>query len=112
MPQEQRERAIFEIQNDCCHTIIATDLAARGLDIQGLKLIIEYDPSLTETIYKHRIGRTGRWTQNGYAISMFPIGQKPLYPSGNDLSSSITNFAAEKSQTQQIRLSTLEKGKT
>lgn len=96
MPQEQRERAIFEIQNDCCHTIIATDLAARGLDIQGLKLIIEYDPSLTETIYKHRIGRTGRWTQNGFAISMFPIGQKPLYPSGNDLSSSITDFAAEK----------------
>lgn len=96
MPQEQRERAIFEIQNDCCHTIIATDLAARGLDIQGLELIIEYDPSLTETIYKHRIGRTGRWTKKGFAISMFPIGKKPPYLSGTDLSSSIKNLTAKK----------------
>lgn len=91
MLQEQREQAIFEIQNNCCHTIIATDLAARGLDIQGLKLIIEFDPSLTETIYIHRIGRTGRWTQKGSVVSMLTKEQKPPNPSSIDLTSKINS---------------------
>lgn len=90
LPQERRERAVFELQNDCCHTIIATDLAARGLDIQGLNLIIEYDPSINDTIYTHRKGRTGRWDASGYCITMLSAAEStPCYMKGPDITSKI-----------------------
>merc|ERR1719362_658981 len=51
-------------------TLVATDVAARGLDIKGITLVVNYDlPGKTED-YVHRIGRTGRAGQKGYAVAL------------------------------------------
>ncbi len=67
--QGARTRALAEFKKDKASILVATDLAARGLDIDGLPLVINFDlPHLKED-YIHRIGRTGRAGQVGEALS-------------------------------------------
>ena len=59
-------------------TLIATDIAARGIDVEGISHVINYDlPAVPET-YVHRIGRTARAGANGVAISFCSADEAPL----------------------------------
>lgn len=74
---EQRDRTdvIIRFSNKSCRILIATDVAARGLDIDNLSAVINYNlPFETET-YIHRIGRTGRAGKEGVALSIFLPGE-------------------------------------
>ena len=55
--------------------LIATDVAARGLDIQGVTHIINYDVPMEALVYFHRIGRTARMGQEGTAITLVGYGE-------------------------------------
>ncbi len=67
--QGARQRALENFKLKKTNVIVATDIAARGIDIANLKLVINYDlPDVAET-YVHRIGRTGRAGQHGTALS-------------------------------------------
>jgi ATP-dependent RNA helicase DeaD len=68
MAQAQRERTIDQLKDGSLSILIATDVAARGLDVERISHVINYDiPSDTES-YVHRIGRTGRAGRSGEAI--------------------------------------------
>ncbi|MDA7803523.1 DEAD/DEAH box helicase [Crocinitomix sp.] len=75
--QNQRQRALENFKEGKTRVLIATDIAARGIDVSGLDLVINYDlPNVPET-YVHRIGRTGRAKMSGIAISFCDIEERP-----------------------------------
>ena len=65
----QRQRALQNFKNDRAKILIATDVAARGIDISGITHVINYDTPQTYDDYIHRIGRTGRGSQKGIALT-------------------------------------------
>lgn len=68
--QNQRQKALSQFKNGEIRVLVATDIAARGIDIDKLKYVINYDiPNVAET-YVHRIGRSGRAGDEGVAISI------------------------------------------
>lgn len=69
--QREREEVLLQFANQSCSFLVATDVAARGLDIKELPLVINYDMPSDPQSYVHRIGRTGRNGQSGMAISFF-----------------------------------------
>ncbi len=67
--QNARQKALKNFKDGSTKVLIATDIAARGIDVDGLSLVVNYDlPNIPET-YVHRIGRTGRAQASGVAIS-------------------------------------------
>ncbi|MBA3540042.1 MAG: DEAD/DEAH box helicase [Deltaproteobacteria bacterium] len=69
LSQGARTRALDMFRASNVHVLVATDLAARGLDITGLPAVVNYDLPRSPTDYVHRIGRTGRAGESGVAIS-------------------------------------------
>lgn len=65
----QRQRALQNFKNDRAKILIATDVAARGIDISGITHVINYDTPQSYDDYIHRIGRTGRGDQKGIALT-------------------------------------------
>ncbi len=80
MPQKQREQMIERLKQGSLDILVATDVAARGLDVERINLVVNYDiPSDTES-YIHRIGRTGRAGRRGDAILFVaPRERRMLY---------------------------------
>lgn len=74
LSQKQRDRAMAKFQNGECMALIATDVAARGIDIDGVNCVIHYDPPENGKAYKHRSGRTARGGSSGIIVSLI---QKP-----------------------------------
>ena len=68
--QSLRIRTLEEFKNGEIHTLVATDVAARGLDISNLPYVVNYDMPAIPEDYVHRIGRTGRAGVNGIAVSL------------------------------------------
>ncbi|MCF6436299.1 MULTISPECIES: DEAD/DEAH box helicase [Pseudoalteromonas] len=68
MNQQARERTVERLKNGLLDIVIATDVAARGLDVDRLSLVINYDIPQDSEAYVHRIGRTGRAGRTGKAI--------------------------------------------
>jgi ATP-dependent RNA helicase RhlE len=67
--QNQREKALEEFRDGTTPVLIATDIAARGIDVDGVNLVVNYElPNIPET-YVHRIGRTGRAGATGRAVA-------------------------------------------
>lgn len=66
--QRDRDRVMAMFRNSSLRILVATDVAARGLDIEHLDLVINYDFPLTPETYVHRIGRTGRAGKSGVSI--------------------------------------------
>ena len=71
LEQRDRDQVLVQFSNRSCSFLVATDVAARGLDIDDLPMVINYDLSRDEEIYVHRVGRTGRAGKEGRAISLF-----------------------------------------
>ena len=68
--QNQRQKALTQFKAGQIRVLVATDIAARGIDIDKLKYVINYDiPNIAET-YVHRIGRSGRAGEEGTSISI------------------------------------------
>lgn len=65
-----RDRALSDFREGSARILVATDIAARGLDIEGLPVVINYDIPHVSTDYLHRIGRTGRAGNEGLAITL------------------------------------------
>lgn len=75
--QNSRQRALINFKTGKTQVLVATDIAARGIDIHELEWVINYDlPNVPET-YVHRIGRTGRAGNNGTAISFCAQDERP-----------------------------------
>ncbi len=75
--QNQRQKALLNFKDGKTKVLVATDIAARGIDVSELALVINFDlPNVAET-YVHRIGRTGRAAASGIAISFCDIEEKP-----------------------------------
>lgn len=66
--QSQRERTVQRLRNGQLNVLVATDVAARGLDVERIALVINYDMPFDGEAYVHRIGRTGRAGRSGSAI--------------------------------------------
>lgn len=68
--QREREQTLNDLKSGRLKLIVATDVAARGIDIKGVTLVVNFDaPGGTED-YVHRIGRTGRAGQKGHAVTL------------------------------------------
>jgi superfamily II DNA/RNA helicase len=70
MSQNARERSLAQFESGRVTTLIATDVAARGLDIDDITHVINFDPPRTEDDYVHRVGRTGRAGRSGTGLTL------------------------------------------
>jgi len=70
LDQFHRDQVLARFRNQSLRVLIATDVAGRGIDVQGLDLVINFELPPTPEIYVHRIGRTGRAGRRGVAISL------------------------------------------
>ena len=71
LEQYERVDVLVQFANKSCPVLVATDVAARGLDIKELAMVINYDVPHTEEIYTHRIGRTARAGAEGLALLLW-----------------------------------------
>jgi len=71
LDQKERDQVLLQFSNGSSTVLIATDVAARGLDIKDLPAVINFELSPDPEIYVHRIGRTGRAGNKGLALSLF-----------------------------------------
>jgi ATP-dependent RNA helicase RhlE len=69
--QRQREKALAAFEAGRVDTLVATDVAARGIDVSGISHVINFDPPADREGYVHRIGRTGRAGRTGVGITFF-----------------------------------------
>jgi ATP-independent RNA helicase DbpA len=70
MEQRERDQVLIQFANRSCSVLVATDVAARGLDIAQLEAVINVDVTPDAEIHIHRIGRTGRADEDGWALSL------------------------------------------
>ena len=75
MPQGLRERTVQKLKSGDLNILVATDVAARGLDVSRISHVINYDAPHDNESYVHRIGRTGRAGRSGEAILLLSKGQ-------------------------------------
>ncbi|WP_237059561.1 ATP-dependent RNA helicase DbpA [Microbulbifer sediminum] len=77
MEQKDRDRTLALFANGSASILVATDVAARGLDIEELPLVVNYHLSRDPEVHVHRIGRTGRAGQKGLALTL--VSKKEIY---------------------------------
>jgi ATP-dependent RNA helicase DbpA len=70
LEQKERDFVLAKFRNHSVRVLVATDVAARGLDIDGLDLVVNFELPFQPEIYVHRIGRTGRAGRAGLAVSL------------------------------------------
>ena len=71
LEQYERNDVLVQFANKSCPVLIATDVAARGLDIKELSMVVNFDVPHSQETYTHRIGRTGRAGAEGIAITLY-----------------------------------------
>ena len=76
LDQRDRDQVLVRFANNSCPVLVATDVAARGLDIKSLQAVINYELPRDPEIYVHRIGRTGRAGERGMALSIFTSSEQ------------------------------------
>jgi ATP-dependent RNA helicase RhlE len=76
--QTERQQSLQKFRTGEIKILIATDVSARGIDIEGVEYVVNYDLPDVAEYYVHRIGRTGRGTNKGYAISFCSPEERPL----------------------------------
>jgi len=78
LSQAQRQKAMDGFKSGKYRILVATDIAARGIDVSDVSHVINFDMPSTPEIYIHRIGRTGRAERSGEAFTFFHDEEKPL----------------------------------
>jgi superfamily II DNA/RNA helicase len=73
--QRQRERALAQFESGAVDTLVATDVAARGIDVERISHVINFDPPADGETYVHRVGRTGRAGRRGIGITLLSPDQ-------------------------------------
>lgn len=76
LSQKDRERVLQRVRDGKLRFLVATDVAARGIDIPELSHVIQYEPPEDHEVYIHRAGRTGRAGASGEAISLVDLAEK------------------------------------
>ena len=74
--QRQREHALAQFESGAVDTLVATDVAARGIDVERISHVINFDPPADGESYVHRIGRTGRAGRKGMGITLLSPEQR------------------------------------
>ncbi len=74
--QRQREQALARFQSGAVNTLVATDVAARGIDVAGIAQVINFDPPDDREAYVHRVGRTGRAGLTGVGITLVSAAER------------------------------------
>jgi ATP-independent RNA helicase DbpA len=77
MEQRDRDEVLVQFANRSCCVLVATDVAARGLDIASLPLVVSYDIAHDPDTHTHRIGRTGRAGEAGLAVTLVTPRERP-----------------------------------
>ena len=75
LEQRERDQVLVQFANRSCSVLVATDVAARGLDITQLEAVINVDTSPDPQVHIHRIGRTGRVDEQGLALSLASLDE-------------------------------------
>lgn len=101
--QQERDWALNDFRNGRNPILIATDVASRGLDVEDIKFVINFDYPNSSEDYVHRIGRTGRSTNTGTAYTFFT-------PSNSRQASELVNVLREAKQVISPKLMQLEEG--
>ncbi|OEE79906.1 ATP-dependent RNA helicase SrmB [Vibrio genomosp. F6] len=78
MPQDRRNSAMSRFRDGSINVLLATDVAARGIDLPDVSHVINYDMPRTADVYLHRIGRTARAGKKGNAISILEAHDQPM----------------------------------
>ncbi|TCJ12827.1 DEAD/DEAH box helicase [Parasulfuritortus cantonensis] len=78
MPQHKRNRTLDRVRTGRVQFLVATDVAARGIDVAGISHVINYDPPRQAEDYVHRIGRTGRAGRSGTAVTLVGFRERHL----------------------------------
>lgn len=78
LTREEREETLRQFTEGAVRLLITTDVAARGLDIPDVGMVVNYDMPTEAEVYVHRIGRTGRGTKRGVALSLCATEEVPL----------------------------------
>jgi len=76
MEQRDRDRVLVQFRQQSCRVLVATDVAARGLDIDDLPAVVNFELPRSAEVYVHRIGRTGRGGKSGLALSLFADNER------------------------------------
>jgi superfamily II DNA/RNA helicase len=76
MRQEARDRALKRFADGHVGVLVATDVAARGLDLEDIRLVVNYDAPLDDKAYVHRVGRTARAGKTGTSITFVTPDQQ------------------------------------
>ena len=115
MPQNKREKTIRHFKHDRTSILVATDVAARGLDIDNIEVVVNYDAPLDPETYTHRIGRAGRAGRTGVAITFVTPREDRRIPSYEEyMDRTIERVSRKDIQRMQIsnpELKTLHDGK-
>ncbi len=77
LDQRERDQVLLQVANGSCPVLVATDVAARGLDIKALAMVINFELPRDPEVYVHRIGRTGRAGETGLALSLVTESETP-----------------------------------
>lgn len=110
MEQKDRERALFRFQSGSANILVSTDLASRGLDIDGVENIIHYHLPMNQETYIHRNGRTARWDRVGNSIII--LGPEETIEKFVDADAEITEIPVPATRTiSESRWETLYIGK-
>jgi superfamily II DNA/RNA helicase len=75
LPQPAREKALKRFANGDLHVLVATDVAARGIDVDGIDVVVHYEPAADAKAYLHRSGRTARAGRDGWAVTLAEYNQ-------------------------------------
>jgi ATP-independent RNA helicase DbpA len=75
LEQRERDQVLVQFANRSCSVLVATDVASRGLDVEGLEAVINVDVTPDPEIHIHRIGRTGRGDAEGLALTLASVDE-------------------------------------
>ena len=106
LEQRDRDQVLVRFSNKSCAILVATDVAARGLDIKDLEAVINFELSQDPEVHIHRIGRTGRAGKSGLALSLYIPAESYRVNAIEDYQKSPVRFSAIDSLEVNHRLDT------